>query len=121
MQAVTFTSEPGTFDSVEWKQILEGFGHVEVLCVSSTGDTGYALFSSVQGAARAAEHLHETERNGSPINFELCDSADMAMAVKLSSPQMKDIDLQQPSTGGSLFRVTRTEPPIYWKTVKTLK
>ena len=121
MQAVIFTSEPGTFDSVEWKRTLEGFGHVEMMCVSSTGDSGYALFSSVQGAARAAEHLHETELHGNTIHFELCDPTEMAMAVKLSSPQLQDVDLLQPSTGGSLFRVTRTEPPIYWKTVKVLK
>lgn len=121
MQAVTFTSEPGTFQTVEWKRILEGFGHVELVCVSSAGDTGYALFSSVQGAASAAEHLHETQWNGNTITFELCDPIEMTMAVKLSSSQLKDVDLLDPSTGGSLFRVTRTEPPLYWKTVKVLK
>ena len=115
MQAVTFSGAAGAFGSEKWRDLLESFGHVRMLCVASAGETGYCLYEEKRFAVAAAEALHESQFEGHVVSFQLCDLEEMDMAVQLSDPRLKSVALNEPKSAGALFSVTETQPPLYWR------
>lgn len=122
LQAIFFYGLPSTYDVEEWKNILENFGHMRVFYISPSQVSGYALYEKYQQAAAAAQELdqkHWPEGSSNQISVQVISNEEIDSAIRLGVQQLQDISVLHPETGGTLFNITKTEPPIYWSFAKS--
>jgi hypothetical protein len=117
-QAVTFSSSVIPFNSMQWQKVLNRFGYVCFYAVSAEDLSGYAIFDNTASATAAAEQFNEKQYppgSGNEISFQLCDLEELDLRVQLADPRIGQVKVSQPESAASLFEVTQTAPPIYWK------
>lgn len=117
LQALFICGLPPSCDQYELRKILENFGNVRIFYISPKQHSGYALFEHHQNAVEAAQNLDQKnwpEGSSNIISVQVISNEEIDAAIRLGIPQLQDVSMLEPETGGSLFNVTKTEPPIYW-------
>ena len=116
-QSTIFDGLPETYDLNEWKMILEKYGYINALYFSSNRQSGYAVFEKYESAVKAVNELNQSNfptESDNKISFEIISNEEVEDLYKLSNSKYEKISLFKPESGGSLFQVTKTMPPIYW-------
>jgi len=114
MRAVMFSSPVATLTGERRRPMLERFGGVVMLVVASDGEFGHALFHEKRMAIAAAEALNEAGFEWHSVSLQLCDLDETECAVRLGDVRLSELSLARPGSGGDLFRVTETQPPVFW-------
>lgn len=117
LQSIFFYGLPSSYDIEEWRKILDNFGHMRVFYISPSRVSGYALFENYQYAAAAAQELDQKcwpEGSSNQISVQVISNEEIDSVIRLGVQELQDVSVIRPESAGSLFNVTKTEPPIYW-------